>query len=79
MDRKIKLIWDFRGVDGLETAKHHKIHLEEFAVREQLAQTISGVEELSKDAHSIAYIVVAESEMLKVRDALMPHRGELFA
>ena len=28
--QKIKLIWDFNGVDSLKTAKHFNIHLEEF-------------------------------------------------
>ena len=31
MSRKIKLLWDFRGEDAAETAKHHTIHLKEFA------------------------------------------------
>ena len=33
---KIKLIWDFRGPEALEIAKHHVIHLEEFAKKEDL-------------------------------------------
>jgi hypothetical protein len=28
--------------------------------------------------HSIAYLVVTESEMIAVRDALKPHRGEVY-
>ena len=36
MDRKIKLLWDFRGEDAKETAKHHTIHLKEFATLEKL-------------------------------------------
>ena len=35
--RKIKLLWDFRGPDALETAKHHTIHLKEFAAMENLS------------------------------------------
>ena len=31
LERQIKLIWDFKGPDALETAKHHCIHLKEFA------------------------------------------------
>jgi hypothetical protein len=30
------------------------------------------------DMHSIAYLVVTESEMLTVRDALKPHRAEIY-
>ena len=36
MKRKIKLLWDFRGEDALETAKHHTTHLKEFATLEKL-------------------------------------------
>ncbi len=30
MERKIKLIWDFRGPASAKTAEHHEIHLKEF-------------------------------------------------
>ena len=33
MSRKIKLLWDFRGPDAKETAKHHTIHLKDFATK----------------------------------------------
>jgi len=36
MSKKIKLLWDFRGEDAKETAKHHTIHLEEFSSIEKL-------------------------------------------
>jgi len=73
--RKIKLIWDFRGVDAQKTAEHHLIHLEEFCTREALDSNC-GVESLA-ELHFIAYLVVEEQKMIPVRDALRPHRGEL--
>lgn len=76
MEQKIKLIWDFRGDDAHKTAEHHEIHLKEFAKRELLEETDSGVEELN-EIHSIAFITVLEKDMVKTRDALIPHRGEL--
>ena len=36
MSRKIKLLWDFRGEDAAATAKHHTVHLKEFAEIEAL-------------------------------------------
>jgi len=36
LKRKIKLIWDFRGPEALEIARHHVVHLEEFAVKDKL-------------------------------------------
>ena len=77
MERKIKLIWDFRGPDASEIAKHHEIHLREFIEREGLELNITGHQDLS-ELHSIAYLVVKESAMIPVRDALLPHRGELY-
>ncbi|SHJ32302.1 hypothetical protein SAMN04487911_11737 [Arenibacter nanhaiticus] len=77
-ERKIKLIWDFRGPSALKTAEHHRIHLEQYITAEKLALNITGFKDLS-DMHSIAYLVVMESEMIAVRDALKPHRGEVYS
>lgn len=77
MNRNIKLIWDFRGYEANEIAKHHAIHLDEFATREKIDLIASGVDAIS-EIHCIAYMVVKEPEMKAVRDALKPHRGELY-
>ncbi len=74
--RKIKLIWDFRGGDAKGIADHHCIHLEQFAVKEQLSINHTGVEMVT-DMHAMAYMVVEEQDMIKVRDALRPHRAVL--
>ncbi len=76
MKRKIKLIWDFRGPEAKEIAKHHVVHLEEFAIKEKLHFFESNVEPVN-DMYSIAYITVKEEDMLTYRDALVPHRGEV--
>jgi hypothetical protein len=76
MGRKIKLIWDFRGPDALEIAKHHIVHLEEFAVKEKLHFHGTGFDPVS-DLYCTAYITVNEENMITFRDALMPHRGEV--
>lgn len=76
MNRKIKLIWDFRGPDALETAKHHTVHLKEFAAKEDLIYHEANVKELNPML-AYAFITVNESEMIIYRDALQPHRGEL--
>jgi len=77
MSRKIKLIWDFRGPAGAKTAEHHEIHLKEFIQAEKLSLSITGFEALN-EMHAIAYMVVAEENMIAVRDALKPHRGEVW-
>ena len=74
--RKIKLIWDFKGPDGLETAKHHCVHLKEFAQIDKLPYDEVNFVSLN-EMHTIAFIVVDEENMKIFRDALKPHRGEL--
>jgi len=76
MNRKIKLIWDFRGPEALEIAKHHRVHLEEFALKEKLPFHETGTEPVS-DLYCMAFITVNEKDMITFRDALIPHRGEV--
>ncbi len=76
MDRKLKLIWDFKGSVSLNTAKHHCIHLKEFAQIEKLHFYEINHLEIS-EMHSIAYITIDEKDMKIYRDALKPHRGQL--
>ena len=76
MSRKIKLIWDFRGPDAKETAKHHTIHLKEFATLEKLHFYEIDVQEKNPMLVS-AFITVDETDMKTFRDALKPHRGEI--
>ena len=76
MNRILKLIWDFKGPDGLGTAKHHCVHLKEFASREQLHYYKIDCKEIS-ELHTAAFILVDEVDMKIYRDALKPHRGEL--
>ncbi|MCW4467343.1 hypothetical protein OGH69_00030 [Flavobacterium sp. MFBS3-15] len=77
MSRKIKLIWDFRGEASAKTAEHHEKHLKEYIAIEKLPINITGFDILS-EMHAIAWMVVTDEYMVPVRDALRPHRGELF-
>lgn len=77
MERKIKLIWDFRGPEAYRTAEHHEKHLKEFITIEKLPLNITGHEQIN-EMHSLAFMVVAEKDMITVRDVLKPHRGEVY-
>lgn len=77
MPRKIKLLWDFRGPASAKTAEHHEIHLKEYITIEKLPLNITGFDVIN-EMHAIAYMVVTDDEMIAVRDALKPHRGELY-
>jgi hypothetical protein len=77
LDRKLKLIWDFRGESSEKTAEHHCIHLKEFANIEKLHFYEINFSVIS-DILAIAFIVVDEADMITYRDALKPHRGQVF-
>lgn len=92
MERRLKLIWDFRGPGASKTAEHHEQHLRDYVIAHGLHSStstmmdsgtdtrrdlnITGHRDVS-DTYSYAFMVVAESEMPAVRDALKPHRGEI--
>lgn len=77
LDRKIKLIWDFRGPSSKKTAEHYVVHLKEYIFNEELKYDIVNYLSIN-DMHSIVFLVVAEFEMPQVRDDLKPHRGEIY-
>jgi len=77
MSRQIKLIWDFRGPASAKTAEHHEIHLKEYIQIENLPLNSTGFE-IFNEMHAIAFMVVTDDFMIPVRDALKPHRGEIY-
>lgn len=77
LDRKIKLVWDFRGPSSEGTAEHYAKHLKEYIFNEELKYDLVGHNKIT-ESHSIVFLVVAEFEMPQVREDLKPHRGELY-
>ena len=74
---KVKLIWAFRGGGALKTAEHHAIHLNEVIAKEKVENCVGGFEPQSEFIAS-AFIVCPREQMLTLRDALRPHRGDLY-
>lgn len=77
MSKKIKLIWDFRGPTAAKIAEHHEIHLKEFCVSEKIEVTATGFKSIN-DMYALAFMVINEENMIPIRDALKPHRGEIY-
>ncbi|GGE08423.1 hypothetical protein [Psychroflexus salis] len=77
MEEKIKLIWDFRGPAAQKTAEHHEIHLKDFLQMKKIDLQITGCEKQT-DFHYTAFMVVEKSNMISLRDALKPHRGQIY-
>lgn len=75
--RKIKLIWDFHGPEAERTAEHHALHLKEFIKTNNISLNITGFE-IVRQGYCMAFMVVKEKEMKPVRDALKPHRGQVY-
>ena len=67
MNRKIKVLWDFRGPDAAKIAEHHKLHLQEYADQKQLILMDIGLEKHSEFFTS-AFITVDEADLIQVRD-----------
>lgn len=76
MNKQIKFIWDFRGPNAEKTAEHHEIHLKDF-LKMNAMERLTGIEQVS-EFHSLAFLVVEESEMKSLRNRLKPHRGQIF-
>jgi len=76
LNRKLKLIWDFRGPTSEKTAQHHCIHLKEFALIEKLHYYEIDFSVIS-EMYTLTFIIVDEVDMKIYRDALKPHRGEV--
>ncbi|WP_396195185.1 hypothetical protein, partial [Flavobacterium sp.] len=66
-----------RGPASAKTAEHHEIHLKEYITLEKLSITLTGFE-IKNEMHAIAFMVVTDEQMIPLRDALKPHRGELY-
>ena len=74
MKKKIKLIWQFNGMDALKIADHHLVHLNEYILREEIDIINSGTE-LINDFSAISFIIIDNSIVEKLRVALKPHKG----
>ena len=44
---KVKLVWDFRGMEAKHFAEHHAAHLKQYAMAENLQDTQEGFEEVT--------------------------------
>jgi hypothetical protein len=76
MENKIRLVWDFRGMDALKTAEHQLVHLLEFMKKEDISFFDDKVEEIN-EMYSICSISIMQSNLDFVKNKLKPHRGFL--
>lgn len=74
---KIKLIWDFRNADPLKMAEHHAKHLKEYLIEKKVLNSSAHFKQITNQ-HAQAFIITEKSNMILLRDALKPQRGELY-
>ena len=72
---KIKLIWDFRGINSDKIANHHLKHLTDFFKIEKEILIDSGVQNLNQ-FHSTAFVIIMNKDLEKIKSILKPHRGQ---
>ena len=75
MSGKHKLCWDFRGIEADQIAQHYKVHLDQYADQNKISSFTSDVEQIS-GMYAIAYCLVDDDVLEKVRGELRPHRVE---
>lgn len=75
--KKVKMIWDFRGLNASPIAEHHAVHLEEFVKNESLEGVHIGTESMGPN-HYVAFMVVPENWVKDLRNRLRPHRGQWY-
>ena len=75
---QLKIIWEFRGGDALETANHHKVHLEDYFRTKKVTHFGIGVEEVS-NAYAVAFVIIDRALLQEIKNDLKPHRAFLHA
>ena len=73
---KTKLIWDFRGPYGKNTAIHYEKHLREFLKLRKINLIKSGIETVN-EFHYLAYVIILKENLDKVKLVLKPNRVEI--
>ena len=73
--KKTKLIWDFRGPYGKNTAIHYEKHLREFFIVKKIKLIKSGIEVIDESHHS-SYVIILNKNLDIVSSKLKPNREE---
>ena len=74
--QKIKLIWDFRGMNTLKMATHYNKHIKEFFELKNIDLIDSG-HEIINESHHISFAIIKKEDVNLVKQALKPHRAFL--
>jgi len=74
MNKKVKFVWDFFGLDAKKTAEHSLHHVEDFLIKSKINFHSKGF--LQESSHHFYSFVVIEMEFLEIiKEKLRPHRA----
>ena len=76
MKKKIKMVWNFTGIDAFKIANHHIIHVREYMVSNDITMFDEGTVEVN-DYAANSFIVIDSTNLEKVKNDLKPHQGFL--
>ena len=74
VENKLKLIWEFIGIDADMIAKHHFVHLNEYVEKENLKIFKIGNEKIDKNI-SNSFMIISEDLLYKIKKDLRPHKA----
>ena len=66
MKKKIKLIWQFSGMEALKIADHHLVHLNEYIQREDVVVIDRGTELINEFSASSFIIIDNDSQYIQI-------------
>ena len=74
--KKIKLIWDFKGLEATKIAEHFHVHLKEFLIRDKIIDFTSELEEID-EFYSMVNLIIDQKYVERIKNALKPKKAYL--
>ena len=71
MEKRIKFIWKFYGVEAKGTAEHHVIHLKEYCENNKFNSCESNIEDL-EEGGTQAFLIIDEKDAITAHAFLKP-------
>ncbi len=71
MEKRVKFIWKFYGLEAKGTAEHHVIHLKEYCVKNSFENFESNIEDL-EEGGTQAYLIIEEKNAITAHGFLKP-------
>ena len=74
--KKIKLIWDFKGIEATKTAEHFHVHLKEFLIKDKIIDFTSELEKVD-EFYTRVNIIIDQKYVERIKNAPKPKKAYL--